>query len=124
MEALIKLDEYNKKKKDLIEIINCGNHLFLIKYAFERYSMIKDNTQILFYFKEVPTNLDESDLEQLAKVNEFRQRIKPKCLYGQSFKKVGEFIEMLELHLPETIRVLKKQEKAKLEAKQNPPATN
>jgi len=83
------------------------------EHAYERHSMLKDNIEIMFYFKEIPTEPDESDLEQIEEVEKFRDRISLTCLYGGPFKEVSEFREMLESHLPETIRILKRQEKSK-----------
>lgn len=80
------------------------------EYAHERYSMLNDNIQILFYFKETPITPNENEFEQINKIKEFKKRIEPICLYGQTFKEVSEFVEMLELHLPETIRILEQRE--------------
>lgn len=81
------------------------------EHAYERQFMLNDNIKIMFYFKEISARPDESGIEQIEEVKKFRNRITPTCLYGQ-FKEVSEFREMVESHLPDTIRILKKQEKS------------
>lgn len=89
----------------------CGNGTVEeFEHAYDRYSTLHDNIQILFYFKEIPTNADENELAEIEGVKKFRERIQPTILYAEKFKEVSVFREMLESHLPETIRILEKQE--------------
>jgi len=67
--------------------------------AYQRLRNVPDTVRILFYFKsasDVP--LQELDLAQLGKVQEFRRRISPQVLYS-NFKTADDFLKQVRDHL-------------------------
>jgi len=67
--------------------------------AYQRWRNVPDTVRILFYFKsasDVP--LQELDLAQLGKVQEFRRRISPQVLYS-NFKTADDFLKQVRDHL-------------------------
>jgi hypothetical protein len=58
-----------------------------------------DRVQILMYFKNAPIAPDEIDVEQLAGVHRFRQRLNDEGVLYSSFTNVDDFEGLLRLHL-------------------------
>jgi hypothetical protein len=58
---------------------------------------------IMFYFKDAPIAPSMLNLDQLAKVREFQQRVGSSCLYSK-FETVDEFEKMVRIHLAQLFR--------------------
>src|SRR6266566_6950045 len=67
--------------------------------AYQRWRNVPDTVRILFYFKSASdAPLQELDLAQLGKVQEFRRRISPQVLYS-NFKTADDFLKQVRDHL-------------------------
>ncbi len=54
---------------------------------------------IMFYFKDVPVAPSEIEPDQLRKVNGFREKLKAKGVLFWRFDSIGEFRQLIRLHL-------------------------
>jgi hypothetical protein len=67
--------------------------------ACDRWAKAPDSVRVLFYFKGTPdVAIQNLDLQQLAKVQEFKKSIAPKILYSE-FKTTGDFVPLVRRHL-------------------------
>jgi hypothetical protein len=68
--------------------------------AYERFLQNPAASQILFYFCDTPFTLDEIDLKQLQKVQDFKQRLKDNNILFGSYADFKELSKLLRLHIP------------------------
>lgn len=63
-----------------------------------------ENIQIMFYFKTTPpSNINEIDLEEFAKIKKFKQRLKDEKVLYKDFDTIDNLMTYLRLHLPKRI---------------------
>jgi len=71
----------------------------------------KENIQILFYFKnKAPLSLSEINIDELSKINQFKEILKDNNVLYSSFNNLDELKASLRMHLPKRIDDLKSKE--------------
>jgi hypothetical protein len=71
--------------------------------AYERFQENPDGLRIMFYFKDSPIRPSQVDLEQLAAIRSFKERLGEQSLYSV-FKGIEEFGEQVERHLSKQVQ--------------------
>jgi hypothetical protein len=68
--------------------------------AYDNFLKSPHTTQILFYFCNIPFTLDEINLEQLQKVQQFKDKLKANNILFKSYKNLNELAQLLRMHIP------------------------
>lgn len=72
--------------------------------AFARFERAPEAVQLMFYFKDAPLTPSEIDLEQLAKVMQFKQKISAHGGLYHKFSGADEFQKVARIHLSKLVQ--------------------
>jgi len=72
--------------------------------AYRKYTENPVGIGIMFYFKDEPVHPSKIDSVQLAKVQEFRKQLGPKGILYWNFESVGEFRQLIRIHLSKELQ--------------------
>lgn len=68
----------------------------------------RQNIQILFYFKNTPPKaLDQIDIEELSKIQNFKNKLKAENVLFWTFNDIDELKTSLRLHIPKRVEMLR-----------------
>lgn len=71
--------------------------------ALQRYRSGSQAVRILMYFRRGETPIDDLDLEQLQKVNQFRKKISEEGVLWKDYSSEGEFGSVCRIHLSQVL---------------------
>lgn len=80
--------------------------------AYEKFTNNPNSVQILFYFNnQPPISLEDIDIEELRKINEFKCKIGDEGVLYWKYKDINEFKSFLRHHIPQRIKDLRDQKR-------------
>ncbi len=73
-----------------------------------RHDSVPDSLQLMIYFKDEPVHPSQIDLQQLVKVNEFRESLGAEGTLYWKFNGIEQFEQLVRIHLARQIQAWKK----------------